>query len=109
MAAAPAAEGAAPPASAGAPAAARAAVGAEGRFDQRLVVTQRQVTMPPAATMATLRATQVHRLDRPIAAVAGLAQAAGTPASLTDEVLFVAFICKPVPECPNPDPALFGK
>jgi hypothetical protein len=108
-AAAPAVAFAAPPAAAGAPAMARLAAGPEGRFDQRLVVADRQVTMPSASTMAILRATQVRRLDRPIAAVAGLAQAAGAPASLTDEVMFLAFICKPLPVCPNPDLALFGK
>jgi len=108
-AAAPAIAFATPPAGASAPAAARVAVDAEARFDQRMVVADRQVTMPSAATLATLRATQIHRLDRPMTDVAGLAPAAGAPASLTDEILFLAFICKPLPVCPNPDPALFGK
>jgi hypothetical protein len=100
---------AAPLAVAAAPAAASFAVSAEGPVDRRLVATERQVTMPSAATMATLRAAQIHRLDRPIPAVAGFAQAASTPAALTDEVLFLAAILKPVGECPNPDPVLFTK
>ena len=100
---------AAPLAVAAAPTAASFAVSAEGPVDRRLVATERQVTMPSAATMATLRAAQIHRLDRPISAVAGFTLAASTPAALTDEVLFLAAILKPVGECPNPDPALFAK
>jgi hypothetical protein len=86
-----------------------AASDAEGRFDRRLVMSEHAVAKPRPETMAALRAAQVQRLDRPIPAVASLAPVAGAPLSLTDEVLFLAVICKPLQECPNPDLTLFAQ
>jgi len=78
------------------------------RFERRMLIAgEADVKPPPAEVLATLRATQVTRLQRTMVAVAGFIPPPATPAPASDEILILAFICSPVLKCPNPDPALF--
>ena len=79
-------------------------------FERRILVPpRRQIVAPAPQALAMLHATQVTRLDRPVAAVAGLTQSPAKPTPARDEVYILAFICRTLPKCPNPDPKLFRR